>query len=263
MAAAADLDRLADVAVRLAEAAGPEIRARFRRPIPVEQKSNRTPVTEADRAAETAMRAVLAELRPDDGIIGEEFGAHRTEAPIVWVLDPIDGTKAFMSGRPTFGTLIAVLVDGVPAVGVIDQPVVGDRWVGAVGRPTQHNGTDAKSRPCPRLDAAILSSTSPDQFDKPADADAFDRLQRRVDFVTWGGDCYAYGLLASGHLDIVVEAGLALHDFSALAPVVTGAGGAMTDWRGDPLRLGSDGRVLAVGDPAMASTVRALLNGNP
>lgn len=260
MATAADPDRLAEVAVRLAEISGPEIRARFRRPIRVEQKSNRTPVTEADRAAEAAMRSALAELRPDDGIIGEEFGTERPDAPIVWVLDPIDGTKAFMTGRPTFGTLIAALVDGEPAVGVIDQPIVGDRWVGTVGRPTRHNGADVRTRPCPSLDRAILSSTGPELFADGAEADGFRRLQRSVDFVTWGGDCYAYGLLSSGHLDIVVEAGLALHDFAALTPVVNGAGGAMTDWQGQALRRGSDGRVVAVGDPAAASDVLALLN---
>ena len=262
MGATVDLDQLADVAVRLAEASGPEIRARFRRPTRVEQKSNRTPVTEADRAAEAAMRRVLSELRPEDGIIGEEFGADRPDAPIVWVLDPIDGTKAFMTGRPTFGTLIAALIDGTPAVGVIDQPIVGDRWIGATGRPTRHNGTPARTRACPRLNAAILSSTGPELFDDGPDAIGFEHLRHNVDFVTWGGDCYAYGLLSSGYLDIVVEAGLALHDFSALAPVVNGAGGSMTDWQGEPLRQGSDGHVLAVGDPAMAGTVRALLNAD-
>ena len=261
MAAAAALDALTAVAVRLAEASGPEIRSRFRQPIGVEQKSNRTPVTEADRAAETAMRRLLADLRPDDGIIGEEFGTERPDARIVWVLDPIDGTKAFMTGRPTFGTLIAALIDGVPSVGVIDQPIVGDRWVGAVGQPTRHNGDVVRTRTCASLDQAILSSTGPELFDG-ADADGFDGLREAVDFVTWGGDCYAYGLLSSGHLDIVVEAGLALHDFAALAPVVTGAGGHMTDWRGQPLRRGSDGRVVAVGDPSLAPKVLERLAGS-
>ena len=258
---APDLDALVAVAAHLADASGPEIRARYRRPIGVEQKSNRTPVTEADRAAETVMRRLLSELRPEDGIIGEEFGAERPDAPVVWVLDPIDGTKAFMTGRPTFGTLIAAMVDGAPTVGVIDQPIVGDRWIGCIDRPTQHNGVPVRTRSCTSLEAAILSSTGPELFDG-ADAYRFERFRQDVDFVTWGGDCFAYGLLASGYIDIVVEAGLALHDFAALAPVVNGAGGSMTDWQGRPLHHRSDGRVVAIGDPDLAPSVLALLAGN-
>jgi histidinol phosphatase-like enzyme (inositol monophosphatase family) len=253
-----ELDSLAALAERLAAASGDVIRRYFRTPVGVDQKADDSPVTIADREAEQAIREILVRERPEDGIHGEEHGIERPDAEYLWVLDPIDGTKAFITGRPLFGTLIALLHRGRPVLGLIDQPVTGDRWLGVAGRPTLFNGKVAKTRPCPRLPDALLNVTSPDMF--AADEFArFDRLRREVRITTYGGDCYGYGLVAAGFVDLVVEAGLKLYDFAALVPIVEGAGGRMTDWQGAALGPGSEGRVIASGDAAVHDAALALL----
>ena len=244
------------LAARLADAAGDAIRPFFRARFGIETKADASPVTEADRAAEAAMRAILAAERPADGVIGEEYGADRPDAERVWVLDPIDGTRSFVAGRPLFGTLVALVEAGTPTIGVIDQPIARERWIGAAGRPTLFNGAPARTRACPALAEAILATTGPTYF-SGADGAAFDRLRAQTNSVLWGGDCYNYGLLALGHLDLVVEAGLKIYDFAALVPVVDGAGGQMTDWAGQPLGLDSDGRVIAAGDAALLDAILA------
>lgn len=253
------------LAHRLADAAGEAIRPFFRAAFKTEAKVDASPVTEADRAAETAIRAILASERPQDGIIGEEFGSEREDAPRVWVLDPIDGTQSFIAGRPIFGTLVALLQDGWPMLGLIDQPIAKERWVGAVGQTTSFNGKPASTRRCKALDGAILATTSPHCFSDD-EATAYLRLVAACygtrPWPIYGGDCYNYALLASGHIDIVVEAGLKLHDFAALVAVVEGAGGHMCDWHGDPLSAESDGRVIAIGDSARIDDVLELLHGN-
>jgi histidinol phosphatase-like enzyme (inositol monophosphatase family) len=242
----------------LADAAGAAIRPWFRRPFLVETKEDFSPVTIADREAEAAIRALLAQHRPDDGVIGEEYGDDRPDAARVWVLDPIDGTRAFVAGRPIFGTLIALLEDGVPVLGLVDQCIIGDRWIGATGQPTLFGGKPAHVRHCGSLAAARVGTTSPHAF-AAGDFTAFSRVQGAALDTLYGGDCHNYGLVASGHLDVVVEAGLKIHDWAALVPVVTGAGGVMTDWAGAALRQGSDGRVIAAGDVRVAEAVQALL----
>ena len=244
-----------------ADVAGAVIRPFFRAPLDAAQKADRSPVTIADRTAELAMRAVLAERLPEHGILGEEFGLDRPEASLRWVLDPIDGTRAFITGRPVFGTLVALLQDGVPVLGVIDQPVTGERWVGVAGRPTRFRGPFGGRpgcRPCPALGRAELSCTSPAMLDVE-ETPRWQRLAGAVNRVSWGGDCYAYGLLALGQLDLVAEAEMQPWDWAALVPVVEGAGGRVTDWEGRPMRLGGGRRVLAVGDPAMVPEAVALL----
>lgn len=243
---------------RLADTAGTIARRYFRTPFNVDRKDDASPVTVADRETEAAIRAILAKECPEDGIRGEEFGADRTDRSLVWVIDPIDGTKAFISGRPTFVTLVALLADGVPVLGLIDQPIVGDRWIGVAGRPTLHNGRPVETRRCPDLAEALLSATAPDMFGSE-DEGAFLALKQRVRTATWGGDGYVYGLLASGFIDIVIEATMKLHDFAALVPVVEGAGGRITDWTGAALREDSDGRILAAGDPACHDAALAIL----
>jgi histidinol phosphatase-like enzyme (inositol monophosphatase family) len=233
----------------LADAAGAAIRPYFRAPFEVETKEDQSPVTIADRAAETAMRALLAAEAPRDGIAGEEFGVSEGSTGRQWVLDPIDGTRAFIAGRPLFGTLIALVIDGWPAIGVIDQPILNERWVGAIGRPTTLNGRPAATRACRDLGQALLATTSPALF-ADGELHAFEHLDAAVQSTLLGGDCYNYACVASGHLDIVVETGLKLHDFAALVPVVEGAGGRMCDWSGDPLTAASAGDVIAAGDPA-------------
>ncbi len=259
-ASAADLQ----LANRLADAAGAAIRPLFRGVWTEERKVDRSFVTEADRAAEAAMRAILEVERPGDGIVGEEYGSVREGAARQWVLDPIDGTTSFIAGRPIFGTLIALVQDGWPVIGVIDQPVLKERWAGRVGEVTTFNGRAIRTRLCAELADAVLATTSPNLFSED-DADAFMGLAKSVAErkIVWGGDCYNYGLLASGHIDVVCEAGLKLYDYAALVPVVEGAGGTMSDWQGHPLDAGSDGRVLALGDPARLEDVLEVMGGFP
>jgi len=246
------------LAGELAERAGAIIRRHFRQTITVEQKPDRTPVTVADREAEKAMREMIEQRYPEHGIWGEEFGKVRADSDCVWVLDPIDGTKSFIAGVPLFGTLIALAYKGKPVLGIIDQPISRERWVGASGHATLMNGRPAKTRACAALSEATLYATSPDMFEGQ-DESSFQRLQSAVKLSRFGADCYAYGLVAAGFIDLVVECGLKTYDFCALAPVVAGAGGVMTDWQGKPLTLQSDGRVLACGDARLANLARAKL----
>jgi histidinol phosphatase-like enzyme (inositol monophosphatase family) len=247
------------LANRLADAASDAIRPFFRARYDMEFKSDASPVTEADRAAEAAIRAILEQERPTDGIIGEEYGAIREDASRVWVLDPIDGTRSFIAGRPIFGSLIALTQDGWPVLGLIDQPITKERWAGVAGQGTTYNGQSVKTRACRELSDAILASTGPQYF-PGCTGEHFSQLARDCRDTVWGGDCYNYALLASGHVDIVVEAGLKLHDIAALVPVVEGAGGRMCDWSGDPLTHDSDGSVIAIGDPARLDDVLEALN---
>lgn len=254
---AADLIRFAH---RLADTAGAAIRPYFRTRFDIEAKADASPVTIADRAAEAAMRALIEAEFPGDGIIGEEYGNVREGAGRVWVLDPIDGTRSFIIGRPTFGTLVALLEDGVPVLGVIDQPILGERWVGARGQPTLFNDAPCRARACASISAALLATTSPYLFE-PEERPRFERLMGSTASLALGGDCYSYALLSSGHLDLVVETGLKLYDFAALVPVVEGAGGRMTDWAGQPLGQHSGGQVIAAGDPALIAQALTLLGG--
>ena len=248
------------LAHRLADAAGEVIRPMFRGEWASERKPDKSPVTEADKAAEQAIRAILEAECPDDGIHGEEYGLTNENAGRRWVLDPIDGTISFMAGRPIFGTLIALMQDGWPVLGVIDQPVARERWAGRIGEGTTFNGAPVRARSCKSLDEAVLATSSPHYFSAD-EAEPYMQLassvggNERQGTIVYGGDCYNYGLLAGGHLDIVCEAGLAIYDYAALVPVVEGAGGTMSDWQGNPLDRDSDGTVLALGDPARLEDV--------
>ena len=246
-----DLDPLIRAAEAAADAAGAVIRPFFRSGIAALDKADASPVTIADRTAEQVLRAVLGERFPDHGILGEEFGLLNPGAGLRWVLDPIDGTRAFITGRPQFGILLALLADGVPILGIIDQPVTGERWVGASGRPTRFTGPfggQAGTRRVARLADAELSVTSPEMFEAN-DLGAWTRLQRAARRTSYGGDCYAYGLLALGQIDVILESTMKIWDWAALGPVIEGAGGRLTDWQGRALTPDSDGHVLAVGDP--------------
>jgi histidinol phosphatase-like enzyme (inositol monophosphatase family) len=251
------------LAHRLADAARAAIVPHFRSGLDHERKADATPVTQADRAAEEAMRKILTAEVPQDGVNGEEFGVSEGRSGRQWILDPIDGTTAFLAGRATFGTLIALLVDGFPVLGVIDQPVLGERWLGAAGQGTTLNGLPAATRACPELSHAALATTGPHYFTREQ-GDVFMALAQATDHkrMIMGGDCYNYAMLASGHLDVVCEAGLKLHDFAALVPVVEGAGGTMCDWNGEPLHAGSEGHVLALGDPARLDDVLEAMGGH-
>jgi myo-inositol-1(or 4)-monophosphatase len=256
-----DLDHLIATAEAAADAAAAAIRPHFRAGVRADLKADQSPVTIADRAAERSLRAVLGERFPSHGIHGEEFGEHNAGAPLCWVLDPIDGTRAFITGRLSFGTLIALLRDGEPILGVIDQPVTGERWIGAAGCPTRFRGPfggRAGCRPCPLLNQAELSVTSIEVFGA-ADTQPWERLHGAVRRTSFGGDCYAYGLLALGHIDVIAEATMHLWDWAALVPVIEGAGGRLTDWHGRKLTAASDGHTLAVGDPVLLAQAIKIL----
>ena len=251
----ADLENFSKFAAMLADTSGPILREHFRTPLDVESKSDRSPVTIVDRRAEAALRKRIEEAFPDHGIIGEEYGPVREDASHIWVLDPIDGTKAFITGLPIFGTLIALAIDGEPVVGVIDQPILGERWVGVKGHGTDFNGKSIKTSDCGQLADAALYATHPSMFDQGVDGKKFDGLTKNVGQVRFGGDCYAYGLLALGHVDLVVEAKLQFYDFMALIPVVEGAGGVTSDWQGDRLGQTSDGHMLAAANETLRDLV--------
>jgi inositol-phosphate phosphatase / L-galactose 1-phosphate phosphatase / histidinol-phosphatase len=257
-----ELDDFLALASDLADAAGEAIRPHFRQRIAVDDKPDLSPVTIADRNAEAAMRRLIAARFPDHGIIGEEYGAERENAEFVWVLDPIDGTKSFISGVPLFGTLIALAQNGRPILGIIDQPISRERWIGAHGHETTHNGVAVRCRECPSLSQATIFATTPDMF-KGADADAFARAAAAAKLVRFGADCYASGLVALGFADLVIEASLQAYDFGPMGPIVEGAGGIVTDWQGAPLGLGSDGRVVIAGDRRAHRQALTLLQGSP
>lgn len=231
-----ELDRFAEVANKVADAAGEVIRKYFRNKFDILDKEDLSPVTIADQAAEESMVSIILENFPSHGIYGEENGWRCKEklTDYVWVLDPIDGTKSFITGKPLFGTLIALLYRSKPILGIIDQPVLRERWIGISGRKTMLNGQEVSTRTCAKLSQAYLYTTSPHLFSGHA-KDAFARVRDKVKVPLYGCDCYAYALLTSGFVDLVVESGLKPYDFLSLIPVIKGAGGVITDWKGNEL----------------------------
>jgi myo-inositol-1(or 4)-monophosphatase len=252
----------ADAAAAALDLSGALIRPYFRSGLGAEQKVDESPVTAADRGAELLLREALARAFPHYGIIGEEFPPVHESARYVWVIDPIDGTRAFITGRPSFCTLLGLLEDGVPVFGAIDQPVTGERWMGGRYSRTVFTGPFGGvvgTRQGVSLAGAELSSTSPEMFGGDAALARFERLKAACRRVYWGGDAYAYGLLALGQVDIVAECGLKVWDWAALAPVIEAAGGVVTDWSGRPLRLGADGSVLAAANASLHAAALAVL----
>ncbi|CAM0880833.1 unnamed protein product [Alopecurus aequalis] len=251
-----EVERLVEVAQIAADAAGEVLRKYFRQRFEIIDKEDHSPVTIADREAEEAMTSVILKSFPTHAVFGEENGWRCVEksADYVWVLDPIDGTKSFITGKPLFGTLIALLHNGKPVIGIIDQPILRERWVGVDGKKTTLNGQEISVRPCSVLAQAYLYTTSPHLFEGDAE-DAFIRVRDKVKVPLYGCDCYAYALLASGFVDLVVESGLKPYDFLSLVPVIEGAGGSITNWEGDKLHwpVTSESRptsfnVVAAGD---------------
>src|SRR5499427_6379341 len=247
---------------QLADASGEAILPFFRTSLAVEDKSlggRFDPVTAADRAAECAMRALIRETFPEHGIIGEEFGSERTDAEYVWLLDPIDGTKSFISGMPAWGTLIGLARLGEPVYGMMHQPFTRERFTGDGGR-ARYRGPagsrDLRVRPCASLSEALLFTTSP-MLMKEADRGFFARVERTVRLSRYGGDCYAYCMLAAGHIDLVIETELKPYDVMPLIPIIAGAGGVITSWEGGAPHAG--GRIIAAGDKRVhAAAIEAL-----
>jgi len=247
---------------RLASVSGETIRPLFRTALGIENKSlagGFDPVTAADRAAEVAMRTLIKKTFPVHGIIGEELGAERADAEYVWVLDPIDGTKSFISGMPIWGSLIGLLHNGVAVFGMMHQPFIRERFTGD-GRAAKSQGPGGERvlrvRACAALADAMLFTTSP-RLMNAADRAAFARVEAAVQLSRYGGDCYPYCMLAAGHVDLVIETGLNPHDIVALIPIIEGAGGIITDWEGGSAVKG--GRVIAAGDRRVHAAAMELL----
>ena len=257
-------DMYLQFAEELADAAGEAIRPWFRSDLDVERKGDGSPVTQADRAAETAIRERIGSRYPSHGIVGEEFGSDQADAEWVWVIDPIDGTGAFISGLPTFGTLIGLVRDGQPVMGVLDQPILAERWTGLsfpdLPLRATHNSHVIHTSTTGDLGESIGFASDPTMFEAE-ERDAWNRLTSSLYRTRYGIDCYAYGLLASGFVDIVCEASLKTWDYMALVPIVRGAGGQMTDWAGDELTQGSGDQVLASGSQRLHRAALARLCG--
>jgi myo-inositol-1(or 4)-monophosphatase len=248
----------------LATASGETIAPFFRTSLGIDNKGGPggfDPVTAADHAAEAAMRALIRQNFPEHGIIGEEQGAERADAEYVWVLDPIDGTKSFIAGMPVWGTLIALTRFGEPVFGMMHQPFIGERFTGDGGA-ARYRGPagdrELRTRRCESLAEALLHTTSPLLMDE-ADRAVFGRVENAVRLSRYGGDCYAYCMLAAGHIDLVIETGLKPYDVMGLIPIVAGAGGLMTTWENGPAHAG--GRIVAAGDERIHAAALALLAG--
>ncbi len=248
---------------QLAEVAGDAILPFFRTAISIENKKLKgsfDPVTAADRAAETAMRALIRKHFPAHGIVGEEFEDVKSDAPYTWVLDPIDGTKSFIAGLPVWGTLIGLCKDDVPVYGMMAQPFVGERFTGD-GASAKYRGPAGErkllTRACASLDDALLFTTSPHLF-SPDERTHFERVEKTARLSRYGGDCYAYCMVAAGNVDLVIEAGLDAYDIVPLIPIIAGAGGIVTNWQGESAAKG--GQIIAAGDKRVHKAALELLN---
>lgn len=249
-----------DFALRLADAARATLAEGEGEALGVEVKPDHSFVTRMDRAIEARLRAMIAAEYPDHGIIGEEVGSERTGASHVWVIDPIDGTAPFIVGLPVWGTLIALAIDGVPRLGIIDTPAAGARWLGVAGRPTLLNGRPCRTRACPDLSQAVMTNSNRD-YVGAEELPALDRLRALTANRVYGGACLNYGRLAEGRSDLAMDAGQKVFDFAPFRPVIEGAGGVISDWAGRPLTLESGGRVLAAGGRACHDAALAEIAG--
>ncbi len=260
-----DFDGRLQFAHRLADASGAVIRPYFRRPIDVEEKKSTRhgdfdPVTEADKAAEQAIRTLIAKTFPDDGILGEEFGDTPGTSGFRWVLDPIDGTRAFISGQTMWGSLIALEKNDENILGLLDQPFLRERFVGHDGGAefiSPQGNSALNTRRCETLADAVISTTHPLTHFSAEERELFAAVEAQARLSRYGGDCYAYGLVAMGFIDLVMEAGLRHWDIAALIPIVEGAGGIITDWEGGP--VSDHGSFLAAGDARLHAEVLTLL----
>lgn len=243
----------------LAEAARTSTMDWFRKPVEVDSKSDATPVTQADRDTELRLKQIISERHPGHSVVGEEYGLTGGDEPWQWIIDPIDGTKCFATGEPTFGCLIALTRDNKPVLGIIEMPALQERWVGITGLPTVLNG-----RPCRACGATVLADASvqastPDMFNEHT-RPAFDHLCANTRFRNFGTDCYGYALVASGYADIVMEADLKAYDYMAVIPVIEGAGGVISDWEGNALSTTSGGNVLACANPKLHEQALRVIN---
>ncbi|MGU9956609.1 MAG: histidinol-phosphatase [Arenicellales bacterium WSBS_2016_MAG_OTU3] len=249
-----ELTRFLTFANDIADAARDITLQYFRQPFAIEQKQDKTPVTIADRETECLIRTRIRDRFPTHGILGEEFGFTGGEDGAIWVVDPIDGTKSFIGGRPLYSTLIALVVENKPVLGVVDFPALNERWTGAAGLPSLMNGKPITTRKTMKLAESSLYATSPDMFNRQ-EALVFEAISNAAGYRRFGDDAYAYALLASGYNDIVMESDLKVYDYLALVPVIEGAGGCISDWGGNRLTLESKSQVLACATQALHKSV--------
>ena len=235
--------------------------ATFREDIVLMRKSDTSPVSNIDLAIERKLFQMISSRHPSHGFMGEELGEFRKESPYQWVIDPIDGTSSFIAGKPTFSILVGLLFEGVPILGLIDQPITGERWVGQIGKRTEFNSNpcSVKSTDTPFL---RLACTTPFMF-KDSEFEIFERISSLASSTSFGGDAYNYGMLALGHIEIILEADLKFYDVASLIPVVEGAGGIITNWQGDLIRKDSfDGRVLATSNRTLHNSILKQIKGH-
>lgn len=256
-------DEIIEFSNHLADLSAATIKKYFRKGCDEKNKSNNSPVTLADKETEEVIRNAIRKKFPTHGIIGEEFENQDHGEDYKWVIDPIDGTTSFIIGKPIFGTLIALTYKGEPLLGIINQPITGERWIGIAGEKTTLNGEIIKTRDCQNISEAILCTTSP-AFFKGKNSKIFNAISsktkyQKYDGVFYGGDCYIYGLLALGLVDIIIENGLSNYDFMALIPIIKSAGGIITDWNGEELDLKSEGKILACGNETLHSKIIELI----
>ena len=250
----------ADFFTELGDAAGAIALKYFRKLIPVDEKEDKSPVTQADREIEQELRDMIDARFPNHGIIGEEFGRHNPDAEFVWVIDPIDGTKSFATGRPLFGTIVGLMHNGVPVVGMIDQAFTKERWFGVTDKIARHNGAAVRVAAPRTIDNARLYIGSVSMFDDSIPH--YINLCRAAKWTQHGCDCYAYGLLAMGWCDLVVEQKLGLYDVAGIVPIITGAGGFIGDWQGNPITAKFNGKAIAASTRALADQALAVISPN-
>ncbi|MBT3557565.1 MAG: inositol monophosphatase [Rhodospirillales bacterium] len=236
-----------EAANSMADASGAVIRAGDQKSFQIVKKGDGSPVTSVDQATEDRVRDIISEAFPDHGIVGEERDDHAPDSEFVWVLDPIDGTLPFLAGIPVYGTLIALLHQKRPVLGVIDMPMTGDRWIGCEGMPTTRNGEPCRTRSCADLSDAMMSTSNPDYYDE-SNVSALEQMRDRSNWNVYGGSCMAYAQIASGRIDVGMDVLFDVHDYMALVPVIQGAGGIISDWSGKALDLNSGDRFVAAGD---------------
>jgi inositol-phosphate phosphatase/L-galactose 1-phosphate phosphatase/histidinol-phosphatase len=255
-----EIKHFAEFGGRAIDCGGAILREYSGQPVRLEVKGDGSPVTAVDQIVEDQIRAMIAAEHPDHGILGEERKAVAPDNEFVWVLDPIDGTLAFLAGIPVFGTLLALLHNGAPVLGIIDMPMTGERWIGADGLQTTRNGKPVHARPCVDLSMALISTSNPDYYDH-TNAPALERLKKATRFTVYGGSCMFYAQIASGRVDICIDVQFAIWDYLALVPVVQGAGGVLTNWEGNAAGLHSGDRYIAAGDPRAHEQALEILAG--
>jgi inositol-phosphate phosphatase/L-galactose 1-phosphate phosphatase/histidinol-phosphatase len=255
-----NLNELISFANHLADEVEPIIKKYFRTKLSIDNKKDESPVTIADKKTELRIRELIGKKYPDHGILGEEFEDKNINSEYLWVIDPIDGTRSFIAGHKDFGTLIALLHNKKPIIGIINCPMHGERWVGVEGRNTLMNGTEINTSTITSVDKSYLNTTGlyfdqDDHFKK-----GYNEVIKQVRHFRFGGDCYMYGLVASGFVEIVLENNLKTHDYMALIPVIKGAGGEISDKFGDPITLKSDGSIVSSANKKLHAQIIGIIN---